>query len=75
MERLCSENEISLSENEMNHWVRSTYMIGDFEGCIEICSRILKTNGKNITALKFIARSRTKLRQNVTRSGIVGITY
>ena len=66
VERLCSENEISLSENEMNHWVRSTYMIGDFEGCIEICSRILKTNGKNITALKFIARSRTKLRQNVT---------
>ena len=66
VERLCSENEITLSENEMNHWVRSRYMIGDFEGCIEICSRILETNEKNIIALKFIARSRTKLRQNST---------
>ena len=66
VERLCSENEITLSENEMNHWVRSRYMIGDFEGCIEICSRILETNEKNTIALKFIARSRTKLRQNNT---------
>ena len=75
VERLCSENEITLSENEMNHWVRSRYMIGDFEGCIEICSRILETNEKNIIALKFIARSRTKLKQTVQRLGIVGITY
>jgi len=61
VDKLCSENNNSLSDSETSFWIRSKYMIGDFEGCIEISEKVLFDNPRSITALKFNARSKTKL--------------
>lgn len=61
VDKLCSENNNSLSDSETSFWIRSKYMIGDFEGCIEVSEKVLFENPRSINALKFNARSKTKL--------------
>ena len=61
VENICSNNSGSLSDSEISFWIRSRYMIGDFEGCKEIAQTVLVDNPRNATALKFSARSGTKL--------------
>ena len=61
VENLCSGHRDSLSDPEISSWIRSRYMLGDFEGCNEISKNALRDNPRNAIALRFTARSVTKL--------------
>ena len=61
VDKLCSENNNSLSDSETSFWIRSKYMIGDFEGCIEISEKVLFENPRSINALKFMPDLRLNL--------------
>ena len=62
VDKLCSENKNLLSDSETDYWIRSKFMIGEYDDCVEISDKVLSETPGKIVAMKFGARARTKLR-------------
>ena len=61
VEELCNENQKILSESEGLLWLRSLFMNQNYDLCYTISQKITNNNPKNIDALRFMARSATKI--------------
>ena len=59
---ICEENKHFLSEQDMGLWIRSKFMIKDYQGCYDLCLKIIpKKRSLLKEKCRFMLRSSIKL--------------
>ena len=60
--QISEENSTILSEQELGLWIRSKFMLGDYDGCHELCQKIVpKQRSLLKEKCRFMLRSSVKL--------------
>ena len=50
--QISEENSTILSEQELGLWIRSKFMLGDYDGCHELCQKIVPRFLRTVLSVK-----------------------